>query len=198
MKIKTTIVALLAALLIIPGAANSATIIFDNLVADSGAGTLTFDILAGDMDLANVAAWNLEFDITRIGSSADFSFSTANVSTDANYLFLGRAGSYQTAITPAAPALANSFNFYGNDIDDAFAGVTDFMGKLLARFTIDTYTPGDVFDIALNASQSFFLDIDFASESITPLVYQVPVPVPAAVWLLGSGLMGLIAIRRKR
>jgi hypothetical protein len=30
------------------------------------------------------------------------------------------------------------------------------------------------------------------------LVLLNPVPVPAAVWLLGSGLIGLIGIRRRR
>lgn len=31
----------------------------------------------------------------------------------------------------------------------------------------------------------------------TPIAAQAPVPIPGAVWLLGSGLLGLIGIRRK-
>ena len=36
---------------------------------------------------------------------------------------------------------------------------------------------------------------DGGTASIT--AYHTPVPIPAAAWLLGSGLIGLVAIRRR-
>ena len=62
-------------------------------------------------------------------------------------------------------------------------------------------TPG--FGITLNSvwyNYETFQDPDFASEHLTygdGLDVGNPVPIPAAVWLFGSGLLGLIGIRKK-
>jgi hypothetical protein len=40
--------------------------------------------------------------------------------------------------------------------------------------------------------------LDFIVDSVALEITGTPVPVPAAVWLLGSGLLGLIGIRRRK
>lgn len=56
-----------------------------------------------------------------------------------------------------------------------------------------------------NPSSGEVVDVDFGEEYITDLTFDpgqltlaAAVPVPAAVWLFGSGLLGLIGIARRK
>jgi len=74
--------------------------------------------------------------------------------------------------------------------------------NLVASYTGDT--PSVSTDIASLTSTGSITEIEAviihegsAMSSFDANVVQNPVPVPAAFWLLGSGLMGLIGIRRR-
>ena len=74
--------------------------------------------------------------------------------------------------------------------------------NLVASYTGDT--PSFSTDIASLTSTGSITEIEAviihegsAMSSFDANVVQNPVPVPAAFWLLGSGLMGLIGIRRR-
>ena len=116
-------------------------------------------------------------------------------------------------LTEQTPGYLHNFNaavFFGD-------GATVDSNILLATLTFDILptavidgsddlwfvsTPG--FGITLNSvwyNYETFQDPDFAGEHITygsGLDVGTPVPIPAAIWLLGSGLLGLMGLRRGR
>jgi hypothetical protein len=69
------------------------------------------------------------------------------------------------------PVLVNSNITYLNGVN----GITNSVGQLVFPGTIDT----------------------FATYTVGANIDVTPTPIPAAAWLLGSGLLGLIGIRRK-
>lgn len=58
--------------------------------------------------------------------------------------------------------------------------------------TSDPSTPGTLFTVSL------YNDGTGTAQVIAPQAKVTPTPIPAAAWLLGSGIMGLVGIRRKR
>ncbi|WP_083455725.1 VPLPA-CTERM sorting domain-containing protein [Desulfosarcina cetonica] len=50
----------------------------------------------------------------------------------------------------------------------------------------------------INAIMWFGTLPDYADDQLDIPFAAAPVPVPAAVWLLGSGLLGLASLRRRR
>jgi len=71
---------------------------------------------------------------------------------------------------------------------------TDLLGSLLApgSFQFNATTPGNYF-------VSFFGFADVSAPQLGQYGIQISqVPVPAAVWLFGSGLIGLIGISRRK
>ena len=92
----------------------------------------------------------------------------------------------------------------GAHIHQAAAGVAgpivvNFDGRLSGVGLVDT----DIASILANA-QGFYVNIhntDFPGGAIRGQFCEsvpAPVPVPAAVWLFGSGLMGLVGVMRRR
>jgi hypothetical protein len=54
------------------------------------------------------------------------------------------------------------------------------------------------FDLILAGGDPDMTQIDLEPQYFSANVGGVPVPVPAAFWLLGSGLVGLLAVRRRQ
>ncbi len=61
----------------------------------------------------------------------------------------------------------------------------------------ETYQIDAYFDFGFDVMVPGDFDMDY-SQSLQIWVDESPVPIPGAVWLLGSGLFGLAAIRRKK
>ena len=97
------------------------------------------------------------------------------------------AGSYMATLTDfefPAPMMAT-----GMSVTTA----TDMLGNLLApgSFTFDAM-PGSYF-------VSFFGFADTSAPQLGQYGIEISqVPVPAAVWLLGSGLIGLVGVARRK
>lgn len=182
--------------------ARASSVIFDyeNGVLDSGAGTFTFDILVGDIGpLDNLDAWNLEFNITRQAPDAGvaFSFNTeskADTINNPDYVFFGNSGDWDFVIT-GGPA---TYNAFAGDLTVDSMGKSDPEGLMLATVILDDVEFCDWFDIDVLAANSFFLDSDGDFDSIPDGRFEVHVvPIPGALWLLGSGLIALVGFRRR-
>jgi hypothetical protein len=61
----------------------------------------------------------------------------------------------------------------------------------------DFYAKGNNSNVAWNAGFGTTPTGDFSNWIAVPDTKQTPVPIPGAAWLLGSGLVGLVGIRRR-
>jgi hypothetical protein len=143
--------------------------------------------------------------------------STAGTASSQNKLAAGIAGSvltyYNTLTATGTTIVANSgvagsmgghfslvnLGAYGG-FAQAFQNNANLSLSSLATAPIATsiwkFGPGNV-NTALPAS--FVLNLTTnADGSTTILANSTPTPIPAAAWLLGSGLMGLIGLRRRK
>ena len=93
-------------------------------------------------------------------------------------------GSWNLASTDDPYAQWGAMSSDWTTLGDWDANRAGFNAELLADGQLEGINAIGWFSGDPNA---YFLDVPFAE----------PVPVPAAVWLLGSGLLGLIGIRRK-
>lgn len=66
------------------------------------------------------------------------------------------------------------------------------------NFTADQLADLNAFFANGNAGFGFDPDCHFYNSGITFTIETAQVPIPAALWLLGSGLLGLIGIRRTK
>jgi hypothetical protein len=184
----------------------AATVIFDyeHGTLNEDAGEFTFDVLVGDIsDMPNFGGWQLTLGITRQGEDLPFSFHfDPDIVKDPDYVLHGNSDQYIAYITPPQPPSASAYQFLGGDIHDEQNGsipIADAEGKILARLTLDEVEYCDWFVIEiLDSGQSVFMDSElnmYPIEVGTKLVHVVPIP-PALI-LLGSGLIGLIGLRRR-
>jgi hypothetical protein len=93
---------------------------------------------------------------------------------------------------------------YQNPIDEQVAtnGWTWVTGASWSYTHWDNSEPNDYFGSAseqylLMYAENGFWNDQSALSGITGYIAESPVPVPSAVWLLGSGLLGLFGIKRR-
>lgn len=203
MGIPIAVFLLIAGLAFAPRA-QAASVVFDweNGVLDSGARTFTFDILVGDIvGLPDLDGWQLDFDITRQGGPSDsfsFNFVDFSVTPDADYVFLGNSFDYDGVITDLSGGSLNNYNLFIGDLTANGLGVAGPEGMVLATIILDDVEFCNWFTINLDPAGSFFFDSAGVLGALTGSYDIHVVPIPGAVWLLGTGLLCLAGIRRKR
>jgi hypothetical protein len=194
---KSIIILLTLGLIIASGTAYAATVDLHGLtkVAPSK-GTFFFDVDISDVgSLPNWDSWQLFLTMTG-GTNANF-VNFSNLATNEDYLFFGDSGDYSFFLGSLG------FIAVGSDFTPSETGVTAEVGDLLARITVDVSNaqPGEVYTISLlperrNWVQDDTGEFDFITQLQPDYSFQV-VPIPGAVWLLGSGLIGLLGLRRR-
>jgi hypothetical protein len=89
--------------------------------------------------------------------------------------------------TPTAGTVDSYFNY---DVTALLGGTSGTLS-----FTLDALDTRTNFPFLLG-SGSYFEDFNYEDAELT--IETSPVPVPAAIWLLGSGLIGLFGISGKK
>ena len=153
---------------------------------------------------------------TITGSTALYRWSVDQVATVINDLASGEADTYLT-LTEGEKLSDLPGGGNGITVDDAghvFITSNAYPTSYLMMWDGNTGDGNNYETIAINADGSFAwfgpLDIEgdftegdtlYGSYGFNGPITEItasPVPVPAAVWLLGSGLLGLIGIRRRK
>jgi hypothetical protein len=184
---------------------NAAELKFDyengQLVGDE----FTFDILVADIDpLANLDLFQIDFRVYRDdgGIMAPFTFDVdMGIGADPNYVFYNDSFAYSAFVTPPPPGPAQEFEASVADLTNSGNGVTDAVGKTLARITLDHVQYCDwfifeVFDSSVfsdNAQNDIFLAGGNYQVHVGPVV-----PIPGAFMLMASGLLGLVGFSRRK
>ena len=89
-------------------------------------------------------------------------------------------------------------SYYGNEFHITGASFTDEKNSdLLNHYGLPLVDYSGHFNISFSASYGKVGDAFTSSSLLSGDVTNTPVPIPGAVWLLGSGLAGLVGIRRK-
>lgn len=99
-------------------------------------------------------------------------------------------GISDVAIEPGRTVTVNGTDsfVYGADVDFQQGG-----GQMLNGFLIITTDSGSIInDVKFSGGANEGIDFD------SLLFAPAPVPVPAAVWLFGSGLLGLVGVARRK
>ena len=111
-----------------------------------------------------------------------------------SYVNAFEAGDWQmvsvTGINAGGGYTATSVDFY-------LADFTNGNSYIVNEWTwVDLTSLGDIvgFELSFSGSQSDFVPSYVAMDDLNG---TAPVPVPAAAWMLGSGLLGLLGIRRR-
>jgi hypothetical protein len=76
------------------------------------------------------------------------------------------------------------------------SGPTTFTLPTTTANSLYTLASGNSYDL-MTVTLSFTLGPN-SSFGMSGFVQQEPVPLPAAIWLLGSGVVGLFGLRRRR
>jgi len=171
-------------------------------------GNYTSDTISGldwyDVSLTQGQSYNDIIPLTNTGSSlSGWSFATASEfkSMLANFLDIPSSGYY----SPSSGTLLPLITMLGSTSTSNNASAID--GRVingatttqLDRALIVTRPNSEFNDLAISHN-GIILNIDNDSAVGSFLVRQsvAPVPVPAAFWLMGSGIIGLVSLSRKK
>lgn len=177
------------------------------MIFASNAQASTVSVSPSVGSLQGLPGSTITFDV-RFNPDQDFAFDTWNLRLQFDSAELTNPISYNpfgaSAITGDPNPTPNPEIFIISQIWGPQANFTGGNTYLLAQFDFTIGSPvldgSPDFSVMENQFQLFFSSSDpitFATLVNSDVGAPAPVPVPAAVWLLGSGLVGLLGIRRK-
>ena len=163
------------------------------LVTESFSGTITY---AADDNLFGVAAddtfsWSTTYDLDYL---------------DSGYLVIGDSEEMALSVTIGSRNFVETEDyFYGAGIfgapllyfdeGESITGINLLVDDYDNSYRFRSDSDGLAFEIwSLSSEDNFTDDVLLASGAFA----FNPVPVPAAAWLLGSGLLGLVGLRRRK
>lgn len=195
----------------------------DYALGTSGSPSISYDPSVGYVTGSNIAVTTITGNETTQNSGNPLSISGGALNfqtgmyttTSGNTLNFGSGGNLSVigGITPlniGAGSTLLSGTFSSAEVSQYQVGILrfDFLGATLSTTDLPliysyfgiTATSGSVAGLDLTFFASGTIDGGFTSNginsgSITDV--PTPTPIPAAAWLLGSGLMGLVGLRRK-
>jgi hypothetical protein len=156
-----------------------------NSIPAGGGNPYSSDTTGGGTNYAMKVAWGSPV----TGSGAEWSFSTVGI--DLSNVTLAMVRSASGSQSP----LSYTWGYYDGTWHDTTFTLTSNTSWQQKNFTFgagaDNYA-GFKFHILANDTRTTYTYIDLVTFNGTTAV-----PIPAAAWLLGSGLIGLVAIRRR-
>jgi hypothetical protein len=190
---KSIIILLTLGLIIASGTAYAAVVDLQGILSvnPSQQSTFFFNAVISDPgSLSNWQSWGLGL-VLQGGPGAIFS-NFRIVTSNPDYVFFTDSSGYNSQILVDVVATADDATASGT-------GVAADVGDLLASITVDVSNAQAGQTYTIFAGGAFF-DDENNRELITQLQpdysFQV-VPIPAAAWLLGGGLIGLLGLRRR-
>jgi len=190
---------------------------FESVGASLGeGGNLTTQLTGLTFTGAYIAekGWNIYAYWAGTGYGTDGAYSGSYSITDV-IVDGGTFGSPSSPVSVSFSTPVNDLSFYAMDIDGTgtyaetlTASVYDNSSNLLQTITITSNLndpdtgDGIATPVAFTVNNISSLTVTISNQAgsaawaLDDLSYT-PVPIPAAVWLLGSGLIGLVAVRRK-
>lgn len=162
----------------------------DAYINTSG-GTFALRDVAGGAGMSGAIdnAGNMTFDITgRTGIAATFAGSIGEQAWNVDNAPAGDGtGLYDvlTTGTQTANAAGASGAFSLTGVPITGNDIAGYTGELIAAGNIGT-------------AWAFFVDTQYSERYQIEIVQTSAIPVPAAVWLFGSGLLGLVGVARRK
>ncbi len=181
------------------GYSATGTLAFTNTVASRGEpGVFTFTDFApwgGSITFDTDSSWYFDSDLSTTESFSGSDFYSVALHEIGHVLGLGIADSWDNLISDGSFTGSNATSVYGSDVpltstESHWAeGTSSFVDGIAQEAAMDpTITIG---------TRKVFTDLDMAA--LDDIGWEVtPVPVPAAVYLFGSGLLGLLGLARRR
>jgi hypothetical protein len=196
MKNLTRILALVGCLIIASIPLNAAAVLVIDFGTGIGSGgSITVDQNGTDVTGTNIFIGALNVEGAALNNGGYTVNALLNFSTAANTISLvGTVGAL--GLTTTQTLLSGSFNpndwsFINSGGADVFsgAGVDTKSAELLAALGAPIDTPFEFFAFSLQSVNGNVTSTD---------IINTAVPVPAAVWLFGSGLLGMVGIARRK
>lgn len=181
---------------------------FTSLFSDNTASNIRWEVVAGTNDASSGASpgdnipWSLGF--TAASQPAAFSGNKQNAAGNQLNNWISLLAVHQTGGITSSSNVADIWNMnngsavFGGDFGGGslpFA-ITGLLGSTLSYFTA-TVNGSSAGDASTFAQIAGFWSLSNSGQ-LTWNAASAAVPVPAAIWLLGSGLLGLVGVGRRR